>query len=140
MLTLVLSFSLVFFFNFDIRFNEIGIRFHFKFKERARLRSIEAGTERKSWAPSFPRQQIGGEDIEMANVVNTALLQEVVTELNSSASNSEGIAPRHAGTGSDSIHNEHLHLLGFQYRGRYIPFGRGGPRPLKAPKPNRQPT
>ena len=44
----------------------------------------------------------------------------------------------------DSIHNEHLHLFGFQYRGggrsRHNPFSRGGPRPLKAPKPNRQPT
>ena len=107
MLTLVLSFSF-FFFNFDIRFIEIGICFHFKFKEHDRLRSIEAGTECKSWAPSFPRQQIGRGDIEMRNVVNTALLQEVVTELNSSASNSEGITPRPAGTGSDSIHNEHL--------------------------------
>ena len=93
------NFKFFCFFNFDIRFIEIGIRFHFKFKERDRLRSIEAGTERKSWAPSFPRQQIGGGDIEMAKVVNTALLQEVVTELNSSASNSEGIAPRPAGTG-----------------------------------------
>ena len=94
MLTLVLSFSFVFVFNFDIRFNEIGIRFHIKFKERARLRSIEAGTERKSWAPSFPRQQICGEDIEMANVVNTALLQEVVTELNFKCLKFQGNRPQ----------------------------------------------
>ena len=61
----------------------------------------------------------------MANVVNIAsrlekckaLLQEVVTELNSSASNSEGIAPRPAGAASDSIHNEQRRLFGFQYRG-----------------------
>ena len=87
----------------------------------------------------------------MANVGNTApastlekckaLLQEVVTELNSSGSNSEGIAPR---PGSESIHNELRRLFGFQYRGggrgRYNPFSRGGPRPLKASKPKRQPT
>ena len=67
------------------------------------------------------------------------LLQEVVTELKSSASNSEGIAPR-----PESIHNEHRRLFGFQYRGggrgRYNPLSRGGPRPLKASKPKRQPT
>ena len=87
----------------------------------------------------------------MANVGNTApastlekcnaLLQEVVTELNSSGSNSEGSAPR---PGSESIHNKHQHLFGFQYRGggrgRYNPFSRGGPWPLKASKPKRQPT
>ena len=66
-------------------------------------------------------------DIKMANV-NTAsastlekckaLLQEVLTELtDSSASNSEGIAPRPVGAGSESIHNEHRRLFGFQYRG-----------------------
>ena len=63
----------------------------------------------------------------MAKVVNAAststlekckaLLQEVVTELNSSASYSEGIVPRPAGTGSDSIHNEHRRLPGSLYRG-----------------------
>ena len=42
-----------------------------------------------------------------------ALLQEVVTELNSSASNSEGIAPRPVGAGSESTHNEHRRLFGF---------------------------
>lgn len=73
-----------------------------------------------------------------------ALLQEVVTELNSSPSNSEGIAPRPAVASTDSTHNEHRRLFGFQYsgggRGRYNPFSRGGPRPLKAPKAKRQPT
>ena len=63
----------------------------------------------------------------MVNMVNTAsastlekckaLLQEAVTELNSSASNSEEIAPRPAGTGSDSIHNKHQRLFRIQYRG-----------------------
>ena len=92
----------------------------------------------------------------MANTANTsastlekckALLQEVVTELNSSSSNSEASAPTPAvtctGSGSqlsDSIHNEHRRLFGFQYRGsgrgRYNPFSRGGPRPLKASKAN----
>ena len=89
----------------------------------------------------------------MANVGNTApantlekckaLLQEVVTELNSSGSNSEGITPR-PGSESNGIHNEHRRLFGFQYcgggRGRYHPSSRGGPRPLKASKPKRQPT
>ena len=69
----------------------------------------------------------------MANVANTpasnlekckALLQEVVTEFNSSSSNSEASAstPAVTGTGgglqlSDSIHNEHRRVFGFQYRG-----------------------
>ena len=96
----------------------------------------------------------------MANAENTAsasastlqkckaLLKEVVTELNSSASNSstsnsEAITPRPART-ADAIQNEHRRLFGFQYRGggrgRYNPFSRGGPRPLKAPKQKRQPT
>ena len=106
------------------------------FNERDRLRSIETGNE---------LEKLGC--IKMANVGNTApastlekckaLLQEVVTELNSSGSNSEGIAPR---PGSESIHNEHRRLFGFQYRGggrgRYNPFSRGGPRPLKASKSN----
>ena len=55
-------------------------------------------TKRKSWAPSFPSEQIGWGDVKMANVVNPAsattldeceaLLEEVVTELNLSALNS----------------------------------------------------
>ena len=96
----------------------------------------------------------------MANAANTsastlekckALLQEVVTELNSSSSNSESRASTSAVTGtgsgwqlSDSIHNEHRRLFGFQYRdggrGRCNPFGRGGPRPLKSSKAKRQHT
>ena len=96
----------------------------------------------------------------MANAANTsvstlqkrkALLQEVVTELNSSSSNSKAVAPRRAvtcrGAGSqvsDSIHNEHQRLFGFQYhgggRGRYNPFSTGGTQPLKASKSKRQPT
>ena len=111
------------------------------------LTSIEAGNERKSWASSFPSDQIGGRDTKIANVVNTtsastlekskALLEEIVTELNSSASNSstsnsEGIVPRPARTGSDAIQNEHRRLFGFQYRGgsrgRYNPFSRGRDR------------
>ena len=78
-----------------------------------------------------------------------ALLQEVVTELNSSSSNSEARASTSAATGtgsglqlSDSIHNEHRRVFGFQYRGggrgRCNPFSRGGPRPLKASKAKRQ--
>ena len=96
----------------------------------------------------------------MVNAANTsvstlekckALLQEVVTELNSSSSNSEAIAPRPAVTCtaassqvSDSIHNEHWRLFGFQYRGggcgRYNPFSKGGTRPLKSSKAKRQAT
>ena len=42
------------------------------------------------------------------------------------------------------MHNKHRCLFGFRYRGgghgRYNPFSRGGPRPLKAPKPKHQPT
>ena len=63
----------------------------------------------------------------MVNMVNTAsastlekckaLLQEAVTELNSSASNSGNCPPRPAGTGSDSIHNRHWRLFRIQYRG-----------------------
>ena len=96
---------------------------------------------------------------KMANAANTsastlekckALLQEIVTELNSSSSNSEASASTPAvtskGSGlqlSASIHNEHRCLIGFHYRGggrgRYNPLNRGGPRPLKASKAKQQP-
>ena len=90
----------------------------------------------------------------MANAENTAsasastlqkckaLLEEVVTELNSSASNSSTSRPARTATRTaDAIQNEHRRLFGFQYRGggrgRYNPFSKGGPRPLKAPKQKR---
>ena len=91
----------------------------------------------------------------MANAANTlastlekckALLQEVVPELNSSSSNSEASTstPAVTGTGSglqlsDSIHNEHRRLFGFQYRGGYNLFSRRSTA-LKASRAKRQPT
>ena len=92
---------------------------------------IEIGTKSESWAPGFPSEQIGGRDIGKDGELGEhftkvqSLLQEVVTELNSSSSNSEAIAPRPTvtctGAGSqvsDSIHNEHRRLLWFHYQQR----------------------
>ena len=89
----------------------------------------------------------------MANTANTsastlekckALLQEVVTELNSSSPTPAVTCTGSGSQLSDSIHNKHRRLFGFQYRGggcgRYNPFSRGGPRPLKASKAKQQPT
>ena len=83
----------------------------------------------------------------MVNTANTsastlekckALLQEVVTELNSSSPTPAVTCTGSGSQLSDSIHNKHQRLFGFQYRGgghgRYNPFSRGGPRPLKASK------